>query len=255
MSSCTKAWVVSQGSDSVCLFAVFRFHRPLSLRCFPPLPLSPLLTLSPRSTTPLQLRGTTPPGRYPLSPSPLTPVPPFHAEEGHSMPLMWPWPHVPAACQADLEAAGCSSTLCDWWKGCPLLSPSMPHPWLGGQHSISWAHLCGAQALHLKCSHRSCLVHHDSLGNKTCVTFLYRQPSSDLTVSSLSPCSVPLTDKLLCIYLPEYALILHINFHHNLTIAIIWVTQQEISPGQYGYSLVIIMCTESTQWHRIHTRL
>lgn len=58
---------------------VFRFHG-LSYRSVPTLPLSGLLTLSPRSTTPLRLPGTTPLGCYPLSRFPLTSSQPSHAE-------------------------------------------------------------------------------------------------------------------------------------------------------------------------------
>lgn len=60
---------------------VFRFHG-LSYWSVPTLPLSGLLTLSPCSATPLRLPGTTPPGCYPLSRSPLTSSQLSHAEGG-----------------------------------------------------------------------------------------------------------------------------------------------------------------------------
>lgn len=141
------------------------FHLPqssiftsFSFRCVPPLPQSPLFTLSPCFATPLQLRGTTPPGCYPDGLSPLTSSPPFHAEAWHAMPLMWPWPHLPPACWTHPGTVDLRSTLGDWWQEYPLLSPSPPQPLLGGQHSVSWAHLCGAQELHLKCRLHSCLA-------------------------------------------------------------------------------------------------
>lgn len=113
-----------------------------------------------------------------LSPQPLSfdSIPTLMLRGGHSMPLMWPWPHVPPARLADPGAVGPSSTLGDWWQGCPLLSPSTPYPRLGGQHSVSWAHLCGAQELHLKRRHHSCLVPHDSLGDTKHVWPSFTQP-------------------------------------------------------------------------------
>lgn len=134
MSSRTKLWVVRRGSDNVrlfpslpvssdftgrspsevslpcpCLNSSLCLHAQLHLSSYSALHLlvvilsASLLWLHPH---PLMLRG------------------------GHSMPLMWPWPHVPPACPADPETVCPSSTLCDWWQGCPLLSPSMPPPWL-----------------------------------------------------------------------------------------------------------------------------
>lgn len=66
---------------------VFKFHG-LSYISVPPLLMSGLLTLSPHSATPLRLPGTTPPGCYPPSRSPLTSSQLSHAEGGHPMPLM-----------------------------------------------------------------------------------------------------------------------------------------------------------------------
>lgn len=161
MSSRTKLHAVNWCSDSVCPFSfasVFKFHKFLLQMCPSPTPVSTLHFVSLLCyTSPVTWHHTS----WLLSwwsLSPLTPSPPFHAEAWHSMPLMWPWPHVPPACWTHPGTVDLRSTLGDWWQGYPLLSPSLPQPLLGGQHSVSWAHLCGAQELHLKCRLHSCLA-------------------------------------------------------------------------------------------------
>ena len=226
MSSWTRLWVVSWASDNVCLFlslplsSSFTGHSPsVSLPC-------PCLDSSLCLHAQLHLSSYLAPHLLVVIPSAsllwLRPRP-LMLRGGHSMPLMWPWPHVPPACLADPGAVGPSSTLGDWWQGCPLLSPSTPQPRLGGQHSVSWAHLCGAQELHLKRRHHSCLVPPRLPGgHRACVTSLpacnpiSTGPSSTLTVSSLSPCSIPLTARLrLLVNTLEYLFTLLLNVHTN----------------------------------------
>lgn len=119
----------------------------------------------------------------------------------HLMPLMWPWPmslqsvrliqeqRVPdPPWVIDGECALCSH-------------PPFPTPWLGGQHNVSWAHLCGAHELHLTCRNLSYPAVYDSLGDTTSCAY---DPTR--TVSLLSQYSGPWQQEFTLYQTPAFTL-------------------------------------------------
>lgn len=178
MSSWTKLWVVSWASDNVCLFPSLPQSSSFTGRSPSPGPVSTPHFVSTLSyTSPVTWHHTSwLLSSLPLSFDSIPTLSRWGRGGGHSMPLMWPWPHVPPACQADPGAMG--SQLHPGWlmAGVPSpltlhAPPTHPPPGFGEQHSVSWAHLCGAQELHLKSRQHFYLVPHDSLGgHKACVT-------------------------------------------------------------------------------------
>lgn len=221
MRAGTKLRDTNRGSDRVCLCLIYFFHLNLSPHCpgqpqvsqaplsvaSLPMPPSLLLPLSPSSRTPLQLRGTTPPGSYPPHPALL--LTPPHAEVGAGegggggTPCfscgLGPMFLLPVGLIRGRGSQGPS--LGDWWQGCPLLSPSTPHPRPGGRHSVSWAQLRGALELHLKRRHHSCLAPHGSLGNTKHVWPPFTQPCNPIQAPPARP-SNTLTVSSLCLH-PE----------------------------------------------------
>lgn len=205
MSSWTKLWVVSWASDNVCLFPSLPQSSSFTGRSPSPGPVSTPHFVSTLSyTSPVTWHHTSwLLSSLPLSFDSIPTLSRWGRGGGHSMPLMWPWPHVPPACQADPGAMG--SQLHPGWlmAGVPspltLHAPPTPPPPVSANSIAFHELICVApRSCTSKAGSTFISSHTTPWGDTKHVwppPLLYpaRNPistgaSSALTVSSLSPC-------------------------------------------------------------------